>query len=39
MTILQVVLSLSVFHWALRVSRKPVRDRERSSGGGDRVGY
>jgi hypothetical protein len=38
MTILQMALILSIFLWALRIPREPVRVRERSSDGGDRVG-
>jgi hypothetical protein len=30
MTVLQMVLILFIFHWALRVPEKPARDRERS---------
>jgi hypothetical protein len=30
MTILQMVLILFIFHWALRVPREPVRDGERT---------
>jgi hypothetical protein len=30
MTILQLALILVLFHWALRVPGKPVRDRERA---------
>jgi hypothetical protein len=30
MTILQMVLILFIFYWALRVPREPVRARERS---------
>jgi hypothetical protein len=37
MTILQMALILIVLYWALRVPEEPVRDRERSSGRGDRV--
>jgi hypothetical protein len=37
MTILQMVLFLAIFQRALRAPAKPVRDRERSSGDGDRV--
>jgi hypothetical protein len=32
MTILQMVLILFIFQWALRVPREPVRDCERSRG-------
>ncbi len=37
MTILQMVLILFIFYWALRVPGEPARDRECSSGGRDRV--
>jgi hypothetical protein len=30
MTILQMVLILSIFQWALRVPREPIRGRERA---------
>ncbi len=30
MTVLQIVLPLLIFHWALRVPREPVCDRERA---------
>jgi hypothetical protein len=30
MTVLQMVLILFLFHWALRVPEEPVRDRVRS---------
>ncbi len=30
MTILQMVLILCIFYWALRIPREPVRERERT---------
>jgi hypothetical protein len=38
MTILQMVLILFIFHWALRVPREAVSTANARAAGGDRVG-